>query len=140
MADWLSIMRRAGEFGNMCTSCSRRRIHVVCWAAEVAAIYSASQVDKAVMFCLRDPQHISVPLYVWRISEMDFWSMMSAAKSASAYETRTFLGFSLSVCVPARNVKPVVGVPLRYRIRRLRVFQCLCVGLLAATACQFARK
>ena len=70
---------------------------------------------------------------------MDFLSMMSAEKSASAYGTRSW-GDSLLVDCPARNVRPVVGVLLRYLISRFSAFQCLCVGLLVATASRFVRK
>ena len=125
MADWLSIMSGVGAFGSMCTSWIRRRIHVVCFAEEVAAIYSASQVDSVVIFCLRDPQQIGVPLYVCRVPDMDFRSTISAAKSASAYDTRRFWGCSwVASVVPTRNVRPVVGVNLRYLIRCLSAIQC----------------
>ena len=56
---------------------------------------------------------------------MDFLSMISAAKSVSAYEKKRSWGDSLLVDYPARNMKPVVGLLLRYLISLLRAFQCL---------------
>ena len=70
---------------------------------------------------------------------MDFLSMISAANFASAYETRSWGDYLLVDC-PARNMRSVVGVRLRYLISLLRAFQCLCVGLLDATASRFATK
>ena len=71
---------------------------------------------------------------------MEFLSIMSAANSASAYETRRSCGDSLPAVCPARNVRPVVGVLLRYLISHFSAFQCLCVGLLVAIASRFARR
>ena len=105
-------------FGSMCMSWHMRPIHVVRCAADVAAMYSASHVDNAGIFCLREPQHIGVPLYVESVPDMDFQSLMSAAASTSEYKTRRFLGYSLPVASPAWNIRPVAGVRLGYRISR----------------------
>lgn len=63
-----------------------RRIHVVCCAVEVAVMYSASQVESAVIDCSMDYQHMGVLLYVRSMPEMDLRPFKSAAKSASVYE------------------------------------------------------
>lgn len=60
---------------------------------------------------------------------MDFRSIMSAAKSASVYDTKRFLGCSLPARCTALNVNPGVGVLLMYRISCFRAFQCLFGGV-----------
>ena len=62
IADWLSIWNGVGPGGCISMSLRSLRIHVVCSAAAVAAIYSASHVDRAVIVCFIDSQHIGVPL------------------------------------------------------------------------------
>ena len=61
-AAWLSMKRGVASCGIMDMSWRIRRIQVVCCAAEVTAMYSASQVDSAVMVCFM--QHMGVPLYM----------------------------------------------------------------------------
>ena len=61
-ADWLSVWNGVGPGGSISMSLRSLRIHVVCWAAAVAAMYSASHVDRAVIVCFIDPQHIGVSL------------------------------------------------------------------------------
>ena len=62
MADWLSIWNDVGPRGSISMSLRSIRIHVVCCAAAVAAMYSAAHVDRAVIVCFTDPQHIGVSL------------------------------------------------------------------------------
>ena len=57
----------------------RRRIHVVCWAASVAAMYSASHVDNDFIDCFIEPQHMGVPLYRCTIPDMELRLVTSAA-------------------------------------------------------------
>ena len=54
IVDWLSMRNGVGSSGSISMSWRRCRIHVVCWAAAVAAMYSASHVDNAVIDCFID--------------------------------------------------------------------------------------
>lgn len=58
--DWLYIIRGVGVFRRICMSWSMLQIDLICCAAYVATMHSASHVDSAVIF-LRERQHISVP-------------------------------------------------------------------------------
>lgn len=51
-----------GEGGSMPMSVSRRRSHCVYWTAAVAAMYSASNVDKALRISLAELQLTGAPL------------------------------------------------------------------------------
>ena len=72
VSDWFSIWNGVGLGGSISMSLRSLCIHVVCWAAAVAAIYSASHVDKAVIVCFNDPQHVGVPLKRCTIPDIDF--------------------------------------------------------------------
>ena len=141
IADWLSMWKDVASCGSMLMSCSILLIQVVFCAADVAAIYSASHVDNAVMDCLSDPQHTGDPLYVWIIPDIDLRSVTSAAKSASLYVSRR-LGIQCccSLDFPAANPIPCVFVCFMYRMRRFRAFQCFFVRSFAATKSRFATK
>ena len=60
MADWLSIWNGVGPGVSISISLRSLRIHVVCWAAAVPAIYSTSHVDRSAIICVIDPQNIGV--------------------------------------------------------------------------------
>ena len=60
IADLLSMWCGVGSLLSMWVSCSSLRSQVVCLVAAVAAMYSASAVESATKFCLREFQEIGV--------------------------------------------------------------------------------
>ena len=66
-----------GAFHNMCIYGSIPRSHKDSWAAVLAAMYSASHVESACIFCLDEVLHIRAVLYNWSTPVMDFLSVVS---------------------------------------------------------------
>ena len=80
----LKLSQRIGV-GSLCSrpiSFSKRRIHVICFAAWVSAIYSASVVDKATVPCFFELHAMQVPSMTHAYPDMDLVSVR-LAKSAS---------------------------------------------------------
>ena len=76
-------------------------------AAEVAAIYSASYVDSAVIDCFSEPQQMSAPLYTWIMPDIDLRSVTSVANYASLYVSSKFgMSFCFHLCFPALKTSP----------------------------------
>ena len=71
--------------GSLCLrpiSSSKRRIHVICFAAWVSAVYSASVVDKATVPCFFELHAMQAPSMMHACPDMDLASVQ-LAKSAS---------------------------------------------------------
>ena len=116
-----------------------RRIHVVCWAAAVAAMYSASHVDNVVIDCFIEPLHMGVPLYRCTIPGMDLRLVTSTAHLASLYVSRRLgIAWMVDIKFPTLYSSLCVRLFLRYRMRRFSAIQCLVVSDLAATGNLFA--
>lgn len=135
------MKKGVGSLDCMLISWRILRIQVVCCTAEVAAIYSASHVDSALMDCFMEPQHIGVPWYVWTIPEIDLLSSASEAKSESEKNFSKFDGTSCaflelwsgSVWSPVLKRRPWCGVYRRYLMSLFKAIQCLLVGVSDAT-------
>ena len=140
IADLLSIQTGVGSSGSISMSWRRRRIHVVCWAAAVAAMYSASHVDNGFIDCFIEPQHMGLILYRCTILDVALRLVKYAATSASLYVSRRLgIAWMVALRFPALYSSPCVAVSLRYRMRHFTAIQCLLVDALAATDNLFAK-
>ena len=118
IAEWISILNGVGSCGSNSNSWKRCVIHVVCWAAAVAVMYSASHENNAVIDCFIEPQHMGVPLYRCTNPDMDFWLVTSAATSASLYVSRRlWIALMVALRLPALYSSSYVGVCWKYRMR-----------------------
>ena len=66
----------------------RCRIHVVCWAAAVAALSLASHVDNYFIDCFIEPRNMGVPSYRCTITDIDLRLVTPVANSTSPYVPR----------------------------------------------------
>lgn len=71
--------------GSMLMSLRMHLIEVVCCADDVAVMYSASNIEKAVIDCVRKPHPIGVRFYRWIMPDIDSRSVTSTAKYAGLY-------------------------------------------------------
>ena len=130
IAPWLSISSGGAFRWFLVIWLYSVRSHLISCEALLAAMYSGANVESTTVFMRRDVQHIGFEPCCIMYPYLDCLVSGQLAKSASEAPS--------IIESPFINHRSCFYVCFRYRAMCLRLFQCLCVGLLLCLASAFA--